>query len=89
MNREPLSAALPRHDIVRFLQSLFHDPGALSSITIEAFAVTAASLYGWCDPADVDAALAMISMPVPKCLHNRPWDKCAECGAERQINAAN
>lgn len=69
MPREPLSAALPRHEILRFLQALFHDPGALSSITIEAFAVTAASLYGWCDPTDVDAALAMIATPAPMSRH--------------------
>ena len=49
-------------DIQRLLQSIFTE--APADLAIEAFAVTAASLYGWCDPDDVDAALALISMPI-------------------------
>lgn len=60
-------------DIQRILQSLLSQPGD----TIEAFAVTAASLYGWCDPVAVDAALAMCAaVPIPQCIHGKPWNGC-------------
>lgn len=51
---------LPRRDIQVLLCSIFHDRAAPSAAAVEALTVTAASLYGWCDPADVDAALAMV-----------------------------
>lgn len=57
------ASPLSRTDIQRLLQSIFAE--APTELAIEAFAVTAASLYGWCNPVDVDAAVAMISMPIP------------------------
>lgn len=58
----PLSA----HDIQRLLERLFHDTSAPPDVAIEAFTVTAAALYGWCDPAAVDEAIAMIGSPIPR-----------------------
>ena len=54
---------MSRTEIQRLLQTLFHDTTAPPAIAIEAFSVTAADLYYWCDPADVDVALGKISSP--------------------------
>lgn len=48
-------------DIAKLLQGIFSDPDAPTDLALEAFAVTAASLYGWCDPADVERAVATVS----------------------------
>lgn len=62
---------LSKTDIQRLLQQIFNS--APADLAIEAFAVTAAALYGWCDPDDIDAALAMISLPfvpIPTSIHD-------------------
>jgi hypothetical protein len=51
-------------DIQRLLQGIFTDPAAPPELAIEAFAVTAASLYDWCNPAEVDLALRCLR-PTP------------------------
>lgn len=51
------SSPLPSADIQRLLQGIFTDPAAPTDLAIEAFAVTAASLYGWCNAAEVDHAV--------------------------------
>lgn len=53
----PLAAS----DIRQFLQGIFDDPSAPPDLAIEAFSVTAASLYGWCKPIDIERAMAMLS----------------------------
>ena len=74
---------LSRREITDLLQSLY-------ASDIDAFAVTATSLYGWCHPDDVSAALALIaSMPIPRCLHGKQWDICIECPSQRQSAAPN
>jgi len=74
---------MSRTEIQRLLQTLFHDPHAPPLIAIEAFTVTAAALCTWCDPVDVDAALELSTVPVPRCLHDRPWNGCVACGTKK------
>jgi hypothetical protein len=72
---------LPPSDIQRFLQGIFTDPAAPVDLAIEAFAVTAASLYGWCKPGDIELAMSLLApqMPVPRCLHGESWNVCKTC----------
>lgn len=43
---------------------MFHDSAAPPSVAIEAFTTTAAALYDWCAPGDVDAALETMNRPL-------------------------
>jgi hypothetical protein len=71
---------LASHDIQKLLQGIFTDPAAPTDLAIEAFAVTAASLYGWCKPTDIECALTLLSpMPVPRCVHGNDWNRCTRC----------
>lgn len=80
---------LPSQDIQRLLQGIFEGDGAPTDLAIEAFAVTAASLYGWCDPRDIDLALSMIthvsSVPAPRCVHGEHWKTCSQCKAHAAV----
>ncbi len=51
---------LPSDDIKQILQGIFTDTSAPPDLAIEAFAVTAASLYGWCNAPDIDQAVSSI-----------------------------
>ena len=79
--RGPDPLATP--DIQRLLQGIFTDPAVPADLAIEAFAVTAASLYGWCDPTHIERALELVStvMPVPRCVHGETWNRCTQCAA--------
>lgn len=55
---------LPPADIRQLLQGIFADPTAPPDLAIEAFSVTAAALYGWCKPADIERAMTFLS-PLP------------------------
>ena len=51
-------------DIKQVLHGIFCDPSAPPDLAIEAFAVTAASLYSWCNGKDVDQAVSSIGPAV-------------------------
>ncbi len=56
---------LPSSDIQKLLQGIFSDPVAPPAMAIEAFTVTAAALYGWCNHAEVDRAVLSSWRPLP------------------------
>jgi hypothetical protein len=52
-------------DIQRLLQGIFTDPAAPVELALEAFTVTAASLYSFCSAADIDAAIGRVRPSIP------------------------
>jgi hypothetical protein len=58
----PSAARLSRREIADLIRGLFTDP---ATVSIDAFVVTVNSLYGWCNPADVDAALEIVASQMP------------------------
>lgn len=81
MARDLLPRPLSRREIQSLLQSL-------SSAPPDALMATAMSLYGWCHPADVSAALCA-AMPIPRCVHGNPWNSCSACPSVSRIAAPN